>query len=127
MRARPGAAAVVLLGVIACAGARAPARAGSGQAGGGAPGDDRATAGVASSPHEVRGKLVGIHAASGEVEIERTDAPSFFLKVDSRTTIRVNGQEATLTDLRPGGDVRASFTPTAGEWPSATVLDESAP
>lgn len=69
--------------------------------------DDPARERMKKDSFDIEGK---VSKASGQkLTLNREDAPAATLHVDKTTKIELDGEKATLSQLRPGQDVKASF------------------
>lgn len=116
---------------IAGTGSAGTASAGvGGNAGADATGEDAATSQRhqllfgSTDRYDVSGKLAAVNTDRGEITIQRPSLPPALLKVDPQTRIQVDGRQGSLTELKPGGDVRASFN-LSGRRPIAIQVDET--
>jgi hypothetical protein len=75
-----------------------------------------------SEKYDLSGKVANVNVDRGEITIARQNLPPALLKVESQTKLQVDGQQATLGDLKYGEDVRASFN-LAGRRPIALQID----
>lgn len=95
-----------------------------------APGEDAVTAQRhqllfgSTERYDVSGKLAAVNTDRGEITIQRPTLPPALLKVDPQTKIQVDGRQGSLSELKPGGDVRASFN-LSGRRPIAIQVDET--
>jgi hypothetical protein len=79
----------------------------------------------AGEKYELSGKVANVNVDRGEITIAREMLPPALLKVESQTKLQVDGQQATLNDLKYGADVRASFN-LSGRRPIALEIDAKA-
>ena len=61
----------------------------------------------------VRGRVVS--AGSDQVQVRTSDQDVMSLKITDSTLVRLNGQEASLNQIQPGSDVRASYQMVDGQ------------
>ncbi|HEX9291867.1 MAG TPA: hypothetical protein VF904_20295 [Anaeromyxobacteraceae bacterium] len=76
-----------------------------------------------SERYEVSGKLAAVNPDKGEITIQRDRLPPALLKVEDQTRIQVGGRQSSIAELKPGGDVRASFN-LSGRRPIALEVTE---
>ena len=120
-------AAVALAGLaLACSGPTHEVRespSGQAPAGTGAPADP-AQAAVRELP-DVAGRITGV--SRNELRVQPAAGGEVRLKVDpAATMIELDGREATLNDLSPGTEVRASYEELRGDWYAITVRAKTA-
>jgi hypothetical protein len=119
------AAATALAGLaLACSGPTSEVRespsgqAASPQAGANGPADP-AQAAVRELP-DVAGRITGV--SRNELRVQPASGGEVRLKLDPATTmIELDGREATLNDLAPGTEVRASYEELRGDRYAITV------
>jgi len=70
----------------------------------------------------VTGRLAQVDDAKGEITIQRQNMPPALLRVEEGTRIQVDGRQGSLTDLKPGSDVQASFN-LSGRRPIAIEVN----
>jgi hypothetical protein len=73
---------------------------------------------------QVSGKIANVAADKGEITIQRQGLPPALLRVEPQTKVQVDGRQASLDQLRPGEDVRASFN-LSGRRPIALEVNAS--
>lgn len=73
----------------------------------------RAAAGAVQGMNELRGTVQAVRPAQNELVLEPAKSPEASapttLRVDHDTTIFIDGRTGSLSDLKPGQEVRASF------------------
>jgi len=95
-----------------------------------APGEDAATAQrhqllfASSERYDMSGELAAVNTDRGEITIQRPSLPPALLKVDPKTKIQIDGRQGSLSELKPGGAVRASFN-LSGRRPIAIEVEET--
>jgi Cu/Ag efflux protein CusF len=68
---------------------------------------------------DIKGKVSKV--SSNELTLSRKDAPAATLHTDKTTRVEVDGQQAKLSQLKPGQDVKASFN-LKGDKPTAIEI-----
>jgi len=72
-----------------------------------------------SQEKSVSGRV--LNASGDRLEIRTADQNGLGLKVTDSTAVRVDGKTATVNDIRPGADVRASYQVVDGEAKALTI------
>jgi outer membrane lipoprotein-sorting protein len=70
--------------------------------------------------HRMHGDVESVDSAAGTFTVKHGNDSSTF-KTDSSTKIRGGGKVITLADLKPGDDVRVSFTESGADKTAARV------
>ena len=73
-----------------------------------------------SQPRDVQGSLVDTR--NNQISLRTDDSQTLRLDVTGNTSVRLDGREASLSQLQPGSDVRASYQMIDGH-PKALQID----
>lgn len=74
--------------------------------------DDRRRSGVelkTEDSYEIEGSVVDVDVDDNSITLSREGAPPAELKVAADARVEVDGDRASITELRPGDEVRARF------------------